>query len=182
MLQWGGRWAARGLRGDVNLNYLDAARAGRVDLNDRTTLVRSVSALLSVGTGASIGCEGPMVQSSAWLTSWLARLVPIAPDLRSAIMVCGIASGIGSAYHAPVAGVVFVLELALGFFARHAVAPVLIASGTASSLIYLLVDPKPLYAVPAVTMQPSSLGFTLLTAIVFGALGWTLLLLLEKSR
>ena len=74
------------------------------------------------------------------------------------------------------------LELALGFFARHAVAPVLIASGTASSLIYLMVDPKPLYAVPAVTMQPSSLGFTLLAAIVFGGLGWTLLLLLEKSR
>jgi CIC family chloride channel protein len=182
VLQWGGRWAARGPRGDVNLDYIDAARAGRVDLNDRTTIVRSVSALLSVGTGASIGREGPMVQLSAWLTSWLARVVPIAPELRSAIMVCGIAAGIGSAYHAPVAGVVFVLELALGFFARHAVAPVLIASGTASSLIYLLVDPKPLYAVPAVTMQPSSLGFTLLAAIVFGGLGWTLLLLLEKSR
>jgi CIC family chloride channel protein len=182
VLQWGGLWASHGPRGDLNLDYIDAARVGRVDLNDRTTITRTLSSLLSAGTGASIGREGPMVQLSAWLASWLARVVPIDPELRSAIMVCGIAAGIGSAYHAPVAGVVFVLELALGFFARHAVAPVLIASGTASSLIYVLVDPKPLYAVPTVAMQPSSLGFTLLAAVLFGALGWVLLLLLEKSR
>jgi CIC family chloride channel protein len=182
VLQWGGRWAARGPRGDVHLDYIDAARAGRVDLNDRTTITRTISALFSVGTGASIGREGPMVQLAAWFTSWLARVVPIAAEQRSAIMVCGIAAGIGSAYHAPVAGVVFVLELALGFFARHAVAPVLIASGTASSLIYVLVDPKPLYVVSTVPMQPSSLGFTVFAGILFGGLGWALLLLLHKSR
>ena len=182
VLQIGGRWAARGRDGNVHLDYIEAARAGRVDLNDRTTFTRTVSALLSVGTGASIGREGPMVQLSAWLTSWLARVVPIAPEQRSAIMVCGIAAGIGSAYHAPVAGVVFVLELALGFFARHAVAPVLIASATASSLIYVLVEPRPLYAVPAVAMLPSSLGMTVVTGIICGGIGWGLLLLLERSR
>lgn len=123
-----------------------------------------------------------MVQLAAWLAARLARTVPVAPELRSAIMVCGIAAGIGSAYHAPVAGVVFALELALGFFARHAVAPVLIASGTASALIQVLVDPKPLYEVPAVAMQPASLGMALVGAVLFGALGWTLLQLLERSR
>ncbi|WP_225977153.1 chloride channel protein [Paracidovorax avenae] len=182
VLEWGGRWAAAGPRGDAHLDYIDAARAGRVDLNDRTTLVRSASALLSVGSGASIGREGPMVQMAAWLAAWLARVVPIAPEQRSALMVCGIAAGIGSAYHAPVAGVVFVLELALGFFARHAVAPVLIAAGTASALIQLLVDPKPLYDVPAVAVEPTSLGLALVAAVLFGAVGWTLLHLLEGSR
>ncbi len=182
VLDRGGRWAAAGPRGDAHLDYIDAAREGRVDLNDRTTLVRSASALLSVGTGASIGREGPMVQLAAWLAARLARAVPVAPELRSAIMVCGIAAGIGSAYHAPVAGVVFALELALGFFARHAVAPVLIASGTASALIQVLVDPKPLYEVPAVAMQPASLGMALVGAVLFGALGWTLLQLLERSH
>ena len=75
-------------------------------------------------------------------------------------MVCGIAAGIAAAYHAPVAGVVFVLELALGFFARHTVAPVLIASGTASALVYVMVDPKPLYATAPIAMVPSSIIFT----------------------
>ena len=182
ILHWGSRWAARGQGGERHLDYIDAARAGRVDLNDRTTLTRTLSALVSVGTGASIGREGPMVQLAAWLTAWLARFVPIAPEQRGAIMVCGIAAGIGSAYHAPVAGVVFVLELALGFFARHTVAPVLIASATASSLIYWLVEPRPLYTMGSVQMPSTSLGIALFAGVFFGGLGWALLALLEWSK
>lgn len=182
VLQAGGRWAARGPRGDRNLDYIDAARDGRVDLNDRTTITRTISALLSVGTGASIGREGPMVQLAAWFSAWLARWVPIASEQRNAIMVCGIAAGVGSAYHAPVAGVVFVLELALGFFARHTVAPVLIASATASSLVYWLVEPSPLYAMPATPMVATSPGIALVAGVLFGGLGWGLLALLEKTR
>ena len=144
--------------------------------------MRTLSAMLSIGTGASIGREGPMVQLAAWASAWLARIVPIPPEQRSAIMVCGIAAGIAAAYHAPVAGVVFVLELALGFFARHTVAPVLIASGTASALVYVMVDPKPLYATAPIAMVPSSIIFTVLASIVFGGIGWGFLLLIERSR
>jgi CIC family chloride channel protein len=182
VLKHGARWAERGPKGDHHVDYIDAARLGRVELNDRTNLTRTVSALFSIGTGSSIGREGPMVQLAAWATSWLARLVPIAPEQRSALMVCGIAAGIACAYRAPVAGVVFVLELALGFFARHTVAPVLIASGTASALVYVLIDSKPLYAAVPVTMVPSSLGFTVVAGILFGGLGWAFLLLVEQSR
>jgi chloride channel protein, CIC family len=182
VLRQGARWVARGPQGDHYLDYIDAARQGRVDLNDRANAMRTLSAMLSIGTGASIGREGPMVQLAAWASAWLARLVPIAPEQRSAIMVCGIAAGIASAYHAPVAGVVFVLELALGFFARHTVAPVLIASGTASALVYVMVDPKPLYATAPIAMLPSSILFTVLASIVFGGLGWGFLLLIERSR
>nr|WP_279343730.1 chloride channel protein [Variovorax terrae] len=178
----GAWWARRGPRGAQHLDYIDAARAGQAELNDRTTLARTVSALFSVGTGASIGREGPMVQLAAWLASWLARWLPFTVEQRNTLMVCGIAAGIGSAYHAPVAGVVFVLELALGFFARRTVAPVLIASATAGALIYWLVEPAPLYAMPSVAMVPTSLGVALLAGVFFGAVGWLLLGLLEGSR
>lgn len=181
-LAWGRRWARRGPHGDEHLDYIDAARHGRVDLNDRMTLTRSVSALLSVGTGASIGREGPMVQMSAWLAALLARWVPLQPQERTTLLVCGIAAGIGSAYHAPVAGVVFVLELALGFIVPHAIAPVLIAAATSSSLIYWLVEPKPLYSMAEVTQLPTSLGIALVAGVVFGGIGLALLVLLEKSR
>ncbi len=182
VLRWGTRWAARGPAGDHHIDYIDAARARQVELNDRTNLARTLSAMVSIGTGASIGREGPMVQIAAWATSWLSRVVPISPEQRSAIMVCGIAAGIASAYHAPVAGVVFVLELALGFFARHAVAPVLIAAGTASALVYLIDGPRPLYAVAPIGALPSSLGFTMLAGVLLGGVGWAFLLLVEKSR
>ncbi|HEY4066189.1 MAG TPA: chloride channel protein [Burkholderiaceae bacterium] len=182
VLVLGRRWARRGPAGDEQLDYIDAARHGRVDLNDRMTLTRSVSALLSVGTGAAIGREGPMVQTSAWFAALLARWVPLEPRERTTLLICGIAAGIGSAYHAPVAGVVFVLELALGFIVPHAIAPVLIAAATASALIYGLVEPKPLYVMAAVAPLPTSLGAALIAGLVFGAVGWVLLVLLEKAR
>ncbi|MBS0455171.1 MAG: chloride channel protein [Proteobacteria bacterium] len=182
VLALGSRWAAKGKRGDRNLDYIEATRAGRVDLNDRTTLTRTVSALFSIGTGASIGREGPMVQLAAWVGSWLARWVAVSPEQRNIIMVCGIASGIGSAYHAPIAGVVFVLELALGFLATNTVAPVLIACSTAAALIYWLIDPAPLYVISGKAIAPAGLGVALLSGIVFGGIGWLWLRLLDKSR
>ena len=182
VLQLGRRWALRGPAGAVNLDYIDAARAGRVDLNDRTTLTRALSALISVTTGASIGREGPMVQLAAWSTSWLARLAPIPAERRSAIMVCGVAAGIGSAYHAPLAGLVFVLELALGFFARHMVAPVLIAAATASGLIYWFADPSPLYVVPTLPIVRTSLEGAVLSGLIFGGAGWGLLQLRDIAH
>ena len=182
ILHWGLRWAARGPDGDEHVDYIEAAREGHYLLNDRTTLVRSISALMSVGTGASIGKEGPMVQLSAWFASWLARFLPITDDERNAILVCGIASGIGCAYHAPVAGVVFVLELALGFFARHTIAPVLIAAGTSSALVYWLIEPQPLYVMPTVALVPTSLGVAIAAGVISGGLGWAFLEMLERAR
>ncbi|HZV93728.1 MAG TPA: chloride channel protein [Caldimonas sp.] len=182
VLAAGRRWASRGPAGVVNLDYIDAARAGRVDLNDRTTLSRTASALVSVGTGASIGREGAMVQLGAWFASWLARLAPIPEERRPTIMVCGIAAGIGAAYHAPIAGLVFVLELALGFFARHRVAPTLIAAATSSGIIYWLADPRPLYAVPDLTFVRASLFGAVFSGLIFGGIGWALLQLLDQAR
>jgi len=182
LLQAGLAWARRGPRGDKHLDYMDAARAGNADLNDRTTLARSVSALVSIGTGASIGREGPMVQLAAWFTSWPARLLPFTVQQRNALMVAGVAAGIGCAYRAPIAGVVFVLELALGFFARDIIVPVFIASATASALMYWLVDSAPLYTMPTVGMVPTSLGLALAAGVFFGIVAWVLLELLEAAR
>ena len=79
VLQQGAGWVARGRQGDHYLDYIDAARQDRVDLNDRANVVRTLSAAFSIGTGASIGREGPMVQLAAWASAWLARVVPIRP-------------------------------------------------------------------------------------------------------
>ena len=182
VLHWGLRWAARGPDGAEHVDYIEAAREGHYLLNDRTTVIRSLSALLSVGTGASIGKEGPMVQLAAWLASLLARLMPLSDEERNAILVCGIAAGIGCAYHAPVAGVVFILELALGFFARHTIAPVLIAAATSSALIYWLVEPEPLYVMSTVPLLPTSLGVAIAAGVISGGLGWAFLELLERAR
>lgn len=181
-LEFGTWWARSSVAGATHIDYIDAARRGQASLNDRTTMSRSVSALISVGTGASIGREGPMVQLSAWLASWLARWSRLGPEHSSAILACGIAAGIGSAYHAPIAGVVFVLELALGFFPGQTVAPVLIAASTASALIYWFVAPTPLYVMPVTRLSSGNVEVALVLGLLCGVTGWLVLALLERSR
>jgi CIC family chloride channel protein len=182
LLWMGIKWAARTPSGDRHIDYIDAARLGKADLNDRTTLARSVSSLVSVASGASVGREGPMVQLAAWVSVVLGRLWKLPPAERNALMVCGIASGIGAAYQAPVAGVVFVLELALGFLARHTVAPVLIAVAASSIVIHGLGLSEPIYVIPAVELAPGHLGFAVLTGLLCGGLGTGLLYGVERSR
>jgi len=182
VLQGGGRWAARGASGSAHIDYIDAAREGRVALNDRTTLVRSFSSLISVGTGASIGREGPMVQLAAWLATWVGRIFPMPASDRSVLLACGIAAGIGSAYHAPIAGMVFVLELALGFLPKRSVVPVLVATGTSSGLLSWWTGPLPLYTMPSMPLVSTNLGMAVLEGALGGVLGWLFLRLLEVSR
>jgi CIC family chloride channel protein len=182
ILQWGNRFAAAGPLGQRHIDYLDAVRAGTVVLNNRTTATRTLSALVSIGTGASIGREGPMVQLAAWATASLARIAPVKPEQKGIILACGIAAGIGSAYHAPIAGIVFVLELALGFFAGSLAAPLLIATAAASSIVYWLFEPHPLYVMDFARFGPSSLVVAAVGGLAFGLLGWSFLRALEQIR
>ena len=180
VLQWGGRWII-----GPHIDYIEAARTGQTRLNDRSNAVRMLSSLFSVGSGAAIGREGPMVQLSAWFSSWLAGIFPLPDNQRNAVLVCGIAAGIAAAYHAPVAGVVFVLELALGFFARHTVAPVLISATMASALIFWMVEPSPLYVMPILPplpVTPVRLLDALAAGILSGLLGMVLLSAIKKSK
>jgi chloride channel protein, CIC family len=178
--------AGRGWTGDrPHIDYIDAAREGNIALNNRTNTVRTLSSLFSISSGASIGREGPMVQLTAWIAGALARVFPVPEAQRNAILVCGIGAGVAAVYHAPIAGVVFVLELALGFFARHAVAPLLISAVTASALIFWMVEPSPLYTLPPVPKMPVSpqgLLAALCVGAVSGLLGLLQLKMIEVAR
>ena len=182
VLWLGQRWARAGPHGTRHIDYIDAARAGTAELNDRTTLVRSASSLLSVTTGASVGREGPMVQLAAWAAVVLGRHVALSAEERNALLVCGIAAGIGAAYHAPIAGVIFVLELALGFLARHTVAPVLIAVAASSILIRGLGLAEPIYVMPASQPGAGVLPVAAVAGLVCGLLGTALLNGVAASR
>ena len=123
-----------------------------------------------------------MIQLSAWLASRLARALALPAEQRKVILICGIACGIGSVYHAPVAGLVFVLELALGFLSAPMVAPVLMAAATAGIVNHTLIDPAPLYAMPAVPLESSNLGMALAVGLVCGGLGWLMLAWVDGLR
>jgi len=110
ILKYGLKWAPK--RGADD--YLEAITIGDGNLGVRQTLIKSASSLCSVDSGASIGREGPMVQLAAMIGSVLGRALRLPREQRQMMVACGATAGITSAYNAPIAGSLFVVEIAMG--------------------------------------------------------------------
>lgn len=85
---------------------------------------------LSIGVGASVGREGPMVHVGATLGSVVANQLGLHRHSGRTLLGCGVAAGVAASFNAPIAGVFFALEVVVGHYALHAFAPIVIASVT----------------------------------------------------
>lgn len=92
----------------------------------------------SIGCGASVGSEGPIVHLGASLGSWIARLARIPQGRVRRVIGCGVAAGIAASFNAPIAGVVFAIEVVVGKYTLHTFAPIAISTiaGTSISRLY----------------------------------------------
>ena len=96
----------------------------------RSGLVSTLTAVLSLGTGASVGQYGPMVYLGALMGAAVRRLRLGVPNLAGIAISCGVAAAISTAFNAPIAGLVFAHEVVLRHYATQAFAPVTVASAT----------------------------------------------------
>ena len=85
---------------------------------------------LTVGMGGSAGLESPIVQTGAAIGSMFSSLFPIGYRDRTLLLACGAAAGIGTAFNAPIAGVLFALEVLLVDVNVSTFIPLLIAGAT----------------------------------------------------
>jgi CIC family chloride channel protein len=114
-----------------------ALRGGRLSLP-----VGGAAALVSaasIGCGASVGREGPIVHLGASLASFVAARLHLSASLAQTLLGCGIAAAIASAFNAPIAGFFFALEVVLGHYRVRTAAPVVISAviGTVITRIHI---------------------------------------------
>ena len=104
-----------------------------VALNDgkvrkRTIASCAVTSSITIGSGGSAGREGPTVQIGAAVGSTIGQLLHLSTERMRVLVGCGAAAGIAASFNAPLAGVLFSLEIILGDFAIHTFSPIIIAS------------------------------------------------------
>ena len=144
VLFWGLRIVGR--QGSTNLLEVVVAGDGRLPL--RTSLVKAVSSVLSIASGASIGREGAITAMSATLASKLGQLRKWPPYRLRLLVGCGAASGIAAAYNAPIGGAVFAASIVLGNFSMNQFAPLVFASVIATVVSRGFFGIAPSYTVP----------------------------------
>ena len=167
------------------VDYMEAVRVGDGSISVRATLANSVSSLVTISSGGSIGREGPMVQLAAMLGSRLGRLARAPIPRRRLMVACGGAAGIAAAYNAPISGALFVSEIILGGTAMESFGPLVVASVTASATVHRFLGYSPLYDVPKVQFASNwELIFYVVLGVLLGHLAPPFLASLDfaKSR
>ena len=100
---------------------------------------------LTIGFGGSVGAEAPIVLTGAAIGSNLAKAFRLDQKTMMLMIGCGAAGAIGGIFKAPIAGLVFTLEVLMMDLTMTSVAPLLISSVTATALSYILTGVEPMF-------------------------------------
>lgn len=146
-----------------------AERGGRI--RPQVAVVKSLASALCIGSGGSVGREGPIVQIGSALGSTLGQWTRV-PESRLRILVaCGAAGGISATFNAPIAGVFFGLELILRDFEAESFGVVVLASFVSDIIGRAAFGNSPFLHLPAFQLRspveyPLYAGLGLLAALV----------------
>jgi CIC family chloride channel protein len=176
-------WGLRLVKVPGATNLLEVVVVGDGRLRLRPALIQSLSSVITIGTGGSIGREGPITQLSATLVSKFGQMMNWQPYRLRLLVACGAAAGMAAAYNAPVAGAVFAAQIVLGNFSMNLFAPLVFASVVATMVSRSFFGITPWYEVPAYVDFTSvrQLPWFLVLGFFSGAVGSLFLALLRKS-
>jgi CIC family chloride channel protein len=124
-----------------------ALKGGRI--RPIVVVIKSLASSITIGTGGSAGREGPIVQIGSALGSTLGQILRMSDERIRNLVACGAAGGIAATFNAPIAGVIFAMEVILGEFTTRYFAMVVLSSVTASVVGRIAFGNIPAFTVPA---------------------------------
>ncbi len=123
-----------------------ALRGGRI--RPRVAVVKSLASAICIGTGGSVGREGPIAQIGSALGSTIGQLLKLSDERVRNLVACGAASGIAATFNAPIAGSIFALEVILGQLHSVYFGAVVISAVTADVIAHIFEGDLRAFAVP----------------------------------
>ena len=123
-----------------------ALRYGLITL--RETIGKFILCAAQIGSGASLGLEGPTVQICAGVSSLLGRVAKLNPQYRRRMTSVGMAAGIAAAFNAPIAAVTFTIEELVGDLDQTMLSGVIVAAAVAAVVEHSILGTTPVFRVP----------------------------------
>lgn len=143
------------------------------DVKRRNIIAKFIGGVAAIGTGLSMGREGPTVQIGASCGTLVSRLFGITGKRQKSFLAAGAGAGLAAAFNTPIAGVLFVVEEMSHNFSAKFLAPCIVASITASAVIRYMSGNKLSYEVPFVLddFTIEEIPIYILLALLAGLLG-----------
>ena len=126
-------------------------RGGRI--RPRVAIAKIITSALCIGTGGSAGREGPIVQVGSALGSSIGQWLHLSDARIKNLVACGAAAGIAATFNAPIAGVVFAIEVLLSEIQVTVFGNVVVSAVAASIVSQIFLGARPAFEIPGYVMQ-----------------------------
>lgn len=153
---------------------MDAIYFNQGIIRPRVAIIKSLASAISIGSGAAVGREGPIVQIGSTFGSVLGQLIRMPARQRITLIAAGSGAGIAATFNAPLGGIVFAIELLLISVNTTNVLLVGIAAVTATHIGRLLIGTSPSFPIPQLEQatahlnQALGLGILVLLGVLMG--------------
>ncbi|MYZ50174.1 CBS domain-containing protein [Rhizobiales bacterium L72] len=148
------------------------------DVRGVVAVVKSIASAISIGSGASVGREGPIIQIGSSFGSTIARALRLPRWQKINLLAAGAGAGIAATFNTPLGGVLFAVELLLPEVSGRTFLPVVVATATATYLGRIALGLDPAFFVPLSAVDPQHaidlaqlVGFALL-GLLAGVASW----------
>jgi CIC family chloride channel protein len=127
---------------------MDAIHFNRGHIRPRVAVVKSLASAISIGSGSSVGREGPIVQIGSAFGATLGQIISMPTTDRVPLIAAGAGAGIAATFNAPLGGVLFAVELLLVSIDARNLLLVTLATATATYIGQLLLGTHPAFFIP----------------------------------
>ncbi|MEJ2221078.1 MAG: chloride channel protein [Desulfobacterales bacterium] len=143
-------------------------------IRKRVVVIKTLASAICIGSGGSVGREGPIVQIGSAVGSTLGQFMKVSADRMRILVGCGAAAGIAATFNAPIAGSMFALEIILGDFGLATFSPIVISSVVATAVSRAYLGDAPAFIVPVYELVSAwELPMYLVLGIFCAAVGVT---------
>jgi CIC family chloride channel protein len=152
-------------------------------IRPRVAAMKAVISSICIGSGGSVGREGPIVQISSALGSALGQLFHFPEEKKKILIACGAAGGIAATFNAPIAGIFFGLEIILREYGTRFFSSVVLSAVTATVISRTFLGSQPAFAVAPYELVSSwELFFYMALGLLAALTGWIFIKFLYKTE
>lgn len=156
-------------------------KGGRI--RPRVAVIKAFASAISIGTGGSVGREGPIIQIGSSLGSTIGQFLRVPSKRMKTLVGCGAAAGIAAAFNAPIAGALFAVEIILMDFAVAQFSPIVISSVMATVVSHTFEGNFASFIVPKYQLtSPYELVFYFILGAASGLISYLFIKLLYLSE
>ncbi|GAI28956.1 unnamed protein product, partial [marine sediment metagenome] len=152
-------------------------------IRPRVALVKALASSICIGSGGSVGREGPIIQIGSSIGSAVGQLFRLTEEKTKTLVACGAAAGIAATFNAPLGGIFFALEVILREYGLRNFSSVVLSSVTATVISRHFLGDNPAFQTPTFELYslldiPFYFAFGLLSAFA----AWLFIKVLYKSE